>query len=485
MPTRLLFVLAPSATRTGEESDAYWAAAWLTQAEVRDFLTEQATGLYADNWPGRRDFAKGCTPTGHLPFFLHEMLLSAIIWGRDPQVDVDILSFNNFRGIILEGDGARISAYCAQYDIIYGGVNYTTDSVELGDIMTRQDETEYVRRMEGIRHSVFVWPPPRQTLAYRRKLDYIGALDRCARLVTGTWRPRTEILTSPAQFHAKSVLKRDASGRCSHRVFFVGGKGKSARVANEAVAHNGGILQRRNEGGENCEAQYEPLWFVQDLVPTLRRYGEWRIYVVDEDVVSVLGTALSPADEWWTKDCMGFCPLDKIRREMAERADPFDVLVYTGGSLIDRNRAKSELSEFVRATIGALAREDELRWGERSVLRDFVRLDVSFGERPDGRVDYFVNEVEVGHDVCYFTSKSDMAEVVLGALLQVVLAGYRRNLCAAPVEGKPAPVEETTPAPNRSAPGPAQQSTKEEESATRTGCAEGASHLRRLRSSRA
>ncbi|KAJ7603369.1 hypothetical protein DFH06DRAFT_1350226 [Mycena polygramma] len=175
-----------------------------------------------------------------------------------------------------------------------------------------------------------------------------------------------------------SVLKRDTSGQCSHRIFFVGAKGKSTHAAKEAVAHNNEILQRLKEGAEHCEALYE--------------HGSFK--TLSRPCANMGSSGFT----WWMVTL-----------------------------------ARIELDEFVHAMIGVLAWEDELRW--------------------NGGFNYFVNEIEVGHDVCYFTSKSDMAEVVLRVLLEVILAGYRRNL-------SPPPVEEATPPPIPLAPEPTQESTK-------------------------
>jgi hypothetical protein len=45
---------------------------------------------------------------------------------------LEILSFETFASIALLGDGKALRAYGNAFDIVYGGLKYTIDTVEAG-----------------------------------------------------------------------------------------------------------------------------------------------------------------------------------------------------------------------------------------------------------------------------------------------------------------------------------------------------------------
>jgi hypothetical protein len=56
----------------------------------------------------------------------------AIRWSERPGVQLEILSFETFASIALLGDGNALRAYGKVFDIVYGGLEYTVDTVEAG-----------------------------------------------------------------------------------------------------------------------------------------------------------------------------------------------------------------------------------------------------------------------------------------------------------------------------------------------------------------
>jgi hypothetical protein len=56
----------------------------------------------------------------------------AIRWSESPDVRLEILSFETFPSIVLLGDGKALRTYGNVFDIVYGGLEYTIDTVEAG-----------------------------------------------------------------------------------------------------------------------------------------------------------------------------------------------------------------------------------------------------------------------------------------------------------------------------------------------------------------
>ncbi|KAJ7465204.1 hypothetical protein FB451DRAFT_1179381 [Mycena latifolia] len=153
--------------------------------------------------------------------------------------------------------------------------------------------------------------------------------------------------------------------------------------------HNLAILQGHETDATNLDAQHGMLWLVQDLIPELRLYGEYR-----------------------SDQVQGY-------------PEPQDVLVRHGGSADQRRESMQTLHHFVLWTLHGLIAEAERMWDAPLLLREFVRIDVSFMEKGDGQpgYDYFVNEVELGgNGVCLFSGYSKLSEMVIDELLTAILA---------------------------------------------------------------
>jgi hypothetical protein len=75
-------------------------------------------------------------------------------------------------------------------------------------------------------------------------------------------------------------LSTEASCAAKHRHFFDGASKVPAGFIADMVSHNERSRYR---------------WFVQDVIPQLRRFGEWRIYIVGEEIVGIVAT--TPVEE--------------------------------------------------------------------------------------------------------------------------------------------------------------------------------------------
>ncbi|KAJ6580286.1 hypothetical protein B0H10DRAFT_904860 [Mycena sp. CBHHK59/15] len=283
--------------------------------------------------------------------------------------------------------------------------------------------------MEDLSRSVFVWPPARQSLFYREKLQLAGHLDRIARLVTHTSRPRTYILEDPAQFTESTVLKRKGSCLCKDRHFY--DRTSARKKAKTCQRLNSKILDGWKDDPTDLDARYGMLWLVQDLVKELRLYGEYRVFVVAGKIVSVVGTTPAGDGVLLVKDCHGIYGLTELINQVLGNPEPQDVHVRRGGSADQRSKAMQALHEYVLQTLQGLVAEAEGIWDGPSVLRDFACLDVSFMEKqnPEVGFDYFVNKVELGgNSVCLFSAYSEATEMVMDELFGAILARYRNRL---------------------------------------------------------
>ncbi|KAJ6553443.1 hypothetical protein B0H19DRAFT_1263809 [Mycena capillaripes] len=426
MPARILYIVPPSSSvKEAGDATAEWTGAWITADEKKRYLNAETKGLFFEQWESRDDFVGTTSREGFFPVYLNETLIMAIRWSQKPGIQLKILSFHNFAAIVLLSDEA-LKTLVSGWDIVYGGCEYTIDTVEASHFKNRRDEEQFILRMDNLSQSVFVWPPARQSLFYREKLKLADHLDRVAKFITLTSRPRTFILDKVTDFTDETVLKREGSCQSNHRHFYDNASGPS--LARTSVQQNTKILNKRKRDPNGLQAQRGMLWLLQDLVPELRTCGEYRVYVVGGKVVSVVGTTPMPGGLWLVKDCYGVYSLTELRDAFKETPKPHDVLVRRGGIVDQRSEAMQALREYVLKTVGGLVAEAELLFPEPSVLRDFARVDVSFMKRPNGEdaYDYFVNEVELGgNGVCFFSAYSEHTEVIMDELLEALLARYR------------------------------------------------------------
>lgn len=151
---------------------------------------------------------------------------------------------------------------------------------------------------------MLVWPPPRESLFYRQKSQLIRRLDRIAKFDTFTPRPKTSILSQADHFTSSTVLKREGSDQGKHRLFY-----DCCDRPQETAAE---LVKTNSRSDADLDAG-QMLWLLQDLVPELRRYGEYRVYVVAGKIVSVVGTTPGAREsQWHVKDCLGVYGLSEL-----------------------------------------------------------------------------------------------------------------------------------------------------------------------------
>ncbi|KAJ7702872.1 hypothetical protein B0H14DRAFT_2647982 [Mycena olivaceomarginata] len=194
----------------------------------------------------------------------------AIRWRMKRNVRVTIISFSDFRSLCLSIP-KMLEENAAQYDLVFGGAEYTIDGVEEDHFEDAKTEQLYIERMTNLSRVTTVWPRPESSWAARFKFEAVKELDWIAEAVTHSNRPRTALLSNPDQYTEGIVIKREASF--------------SPDAIFEMVAHNKSSPNR---------------WFAQDINPELRRVGEVRCMVLGietGDDLSFHFVATTPVDE--------------------------------------------------------------------------------------------------------------------------------------------------------------------------------------------
>ncbi|KAJ7815359.1 hypothetical protein B0H14DRAFT_3878313 [Mycena olivaceomarginata] len=249
----ILYVLPPYGFRE-QAQDALTATDWseteFDEHKIATVLSDpQTCGYIFSDWPGK--------PTGPVNFpprkdswkdvLLQEMLLMAIRWQREPDLEVFVWSWDKFRELCL-GDFDTFAAVASVYDLVFGGADLTVE----GAGMTA------------------VFPNPTTSWAAHFKFNVITDLDTIAREITNSERPVTRLLRSADEYTENVVLKREASARSQHRHFFDGpSQMPAARIA-QMIEENKGT---------------GPKWLLQELNPVLRKCGELRAFVVLKQVI--------------------------------------------------------------------------------------------------------------------------------------------------------------------------------------------------------
>ncbi|KAJ7698429.1 hypothetical protein B0H16DRAFT_1749732 [Mycena metata] len=414
MSTRILYVLTPSGKRDRILDRPDWGTDWYSSEERARYMIPENRGFYSKRDSTETE-SKGPHPPDHVAVFASEQLHMAVHWNRAPNVSVDVLSFPKFTVLVNTGDGSTLLKHASDYDIIFGGCECGIDLVETGHFASRELEAQFVHRLEKLRSTIFVWPPPYQTMWYRQENKIVEQLDRLAMHVTHTLRPQTWVLTDPAQFTDHTVLKRKTSWELPARHFHDDQTCPKPAAIAEAVRHNSDLVREQRQD----ELVPGMLWLVQEVVVPLRKYGQWRIFFVGGQIVGIVGT--TPVDdatgEIDMNECTAIFALHEIAAAMHKTVDAHRVLVRIGGSQSERASSMAQLEVFAQATYKGLIIEAEAMFNARSSLHDFLRMDVSFLPNADG-FDYFVNGIALDAPAaCMFSAHTPVAERVGDELL--------------------------------------------------------------------
>ncbi|KAJ7822385.1 hypothetical protein B0H14DRAFT_3731727 [Mycena olivaceomarginata] len=380
----ILYILPPHGFRE-QAQDALTATDWseteFDKHEIATVLSDpQTRGYIFSDWPGK--------PTGPVNFLpgkdswkdvlLQEMLLMAIRWQREPDLEVSVWSWDKFRELCL-GDFDTFAAVASVYDLVFGGADLTVEGAGR-EFENNEDERTYMDRMTQLDSMTAVFPNPTTSWAARFKSNVITDLDTIAREITNSERPITRLLRSADEYTENVVLKREASARSQHRHFFDGpSQVPAARIA-QMIEENKGT---------------GPKWLLQELNPVLRKCGELRTFVVLKQVIGVVAT--TPTDEGKNgldfEECGANYALEEFSEAMERNGYGLKVMRRVGGTRVRRDHARQQFEAFTLATLAALIQKDEQRYARESDLAYLARLDVTYFEK-DGVWSFCVNEVE-------------------------------------------------------------------------------------------
>jgi glutathione synthase/RimK-type ligase-like ATP-grasp enzyme len=127
---------------------------------------------------------------------------------------------------------------------------------------------------------VHTWPPWQHVDRMGSKIPLMQNLDFIASTVTKSKRPITEILDVTTSIPDSIVLKRTHSD-CGNHVLFPG----------DPLINPTYLLSQLDIPGSR--------WLGQNFVPTLRKLGEWRVFIIGGQIVDVVHTRINHETGCW------------------------------------------------------------------------------------------------------------------------------------------------------------------------------------------
>ncbi|KAG2335749.1 hypothetical protein BDR05DRAFT_971466 [Suillus weaverae] len=383
MSYRVLVVLDPQFSRALVR-DSYGCIDWVTHdypALLAADLLDSPT-LCGFVFPGESGHLIAHRP-GFVPVRLHEKLL---FWLRIQHkgMTVEFMKFENFRDILISPK-PNFKKTFQQYHSICGGLDLMVDPSERADGWGSSAQLQqYLCGLQTLESIVPVWPPSREILHASIKFNVIVNLDQIAARMVNSPRPQTTPLSrnDVSQSFEGWILKREGSD-CNRHVLLPG------KVDPLNLPRDCGHFR----------------WLKQSYVPTLRKLGEWRIMLVDCLPLWVVHTAPGNREEE-----LVFLHRDAglSLAEMTLRIrEPYvfdDIMDPVGGTLSERRQADEELESFATTVLSQLIEVEEDLLGAPSSLRLMVRLDIGVMHGLDGRLGYFINEVERGVGIGLFSA---------------------------------------------------------------------------------
>lgn len=141
---------------------------------------------------------------------------------------------------------------------------------------------EFDKRMNRLASQVRIWPPLSLTRAAADKWQMIVHLDHIAHDITLTPRPATQLLKD--HIPAGKVIKRSFSAYQEHVHIPTYVEGYTWPTIEQLHA------QATLPGRE---------WLVQDWIPLLREYGEFKVYFIQKSVVHIALAKYRPQQKMW------------------------------------------------------------------------------------------------------------------------------------------------------------------------------------------
>jgi hypothetical protein len=238
--------------------------------------------------------------------------------------------------------------------------------------------------------------PPAVQVLTASKIETIEHLDYIAARFTKTPRPPTTVIDFPVSNAAlqqlqSMVLKRGYSD-CTKHVLI---QPKMTQISK---------LHQQILPFPRC------VWFSQPYIPHLKEVGEWRVIIVNGQILSTNYTHPSPNGpgqlDWRPMDppftlqalqyvyILIYISVFISSNSRNTNIDAMHNLIYTTTDISTRKEATDELHQYAMTTWKHLVQIENRRFGiKNSTLKVYCRLDISFMPDTDGKLKYFVNEV--------------------------------------------------------------------------------------------
>ncbi|KAJ7832427.1 hypothetical protein B0H14DRAFT_2592092 [Mycena olivaceomarginata] len=192
---RILYILPHYGLRE-QAKDAVGAMDWsdteFNTHEIDPILADPEAQGYIFHRPGKR-LGKPLPGTeSWKDVMIQEMLLMAIRWRREHDLDVDIYSWDKFRKLFL-GEFETFVSVATTYDLVFGGADLTVAGYEFE---SDEQESIYLYRMTRLDGMTAVFSNPTMSWASRFKANVIEDLDAIANKITNSARPFTRLLHS-------------------------------------------------------------------------------------------------------------------------------------------------------------------------------------------------------------------------------------------------------------------------------------------------
>ncbi|KAG6369552.1 hypothetical protein JVT61DRAFT_14253 [Boletus reticuloceps] len=315
------------------------------------------------------------------------ILLQMDLFENSEAFDVRFMQWQDFRAIILDPTN-DIEGWnmLAKVDCIIGGIDYSVDhSGEGNSYHLNMDElARYESCVAQLASQTLFWPPIRLARQASMKWNTICHLQMIARL-HGSYTPRTVRLSTGQDIPDDVVLKRSHSECAKHVILPTASR--SRRTWEYLNAHTD---------------KYE-FWMAQEYVQSLDQIGEWRVFIVGGNVISVVHTYKTSDDGWKGTVTESFLTLDEIREIVEKEPTPIrpadlrrKIVNPESGAAPIRSRARDDFMGFVLTTWKHLVARETRDTGAKPSICLFCRVDVGIridmsGQAPPA---YFVNEVE-------------------------------------------------------------------------------------------
>jgi hypothetical protein len=173
------------------------------------------------------------------------------------------------------------------------------------------------------------------------------------------------------------------------------------------------------ETGTTAQVNFEEdnhRWFAQEVAPLLRKWGEFRVIFVGQVPLYAMLTTPEQNGQWGWVKCKPYslkvlrcvvlrylsienlCVSSEILKANPNlSADDISSSIEAEPDVLEH--AMSELQDFAKANLTELSKMDKRSTGSASSIDIFCRMDVGVIQTEEG-LDYFVNEVEKGPNVC-------------------------------------------------------------------------------------